>query len=151
MHLDLSTPALLFPAVSLLLLAYTNRFLGLASIVRNLYDAYQRTPDPKILHQIGNLRQRIALIKWMQILGISSLFLCTLTMFQIYTGLTLSAQYTFGVSLLLMIASLGVSLWELRLSSVALSILLADLEDACVHDEAPRRHRVMRRKKPAQP
>ncbi|WP_434633683.1 DUF2721 domain-containing protein [Chromobacterium sp. CV08] len=126
--LNLTTPALLFPAVSLLLLAYTNRFLGLASIIRNLYEEYRDSRDPKILRQIGNLRTRITLIKWMQFMGIGSLFLCSVAMFQIYTGWQAWGELTFGVSLLCMIASLAVSLLELVRSSDALNILLSDLQ-----------------------
>ncbi|WP_047248758.1 DUF2721 domain-containing protein [Chromobacterium subtsugae] len=126
--LTLSTPALLFPAISLLLLAYTNRFLGLAGIIRNLYEEYRDSQDPKILRQIGNLRTRITLIKWMQFLGIGSLFLCTVAMFQVYTGWQAWGEITFGVSLLCMIGSLAVSLLELVRSSDALNILLSDLQ-----------------------
>ncbi|OWY38778.1 II family cellulose-binding protein [Xenophilus sp. AP218F] len=126
--LNLTTPALLFPAISLLLLAYTNRFLGLASIVRNLYEEYRDSQDPKILRQIGNLRTRINLIKWMQCLGIASLFLCSLAMFQIYTGWQAWGEITFGASLLCMLGSLGISLLELLRSSDALNILLSDLQ-----------------------
>jgi hypothetical protein len=39
-QLSLTTPALLFSAISLLLLAYTNRFLAYASVVRNLHARY---------------------------------------------------------------------------------------------------------------
>lgn len=125
--LNLTTPALLFPAISLLLLAYTNRYLALASIIRNLYDDYQQQPSDKLVRQIGNLRRRIALIKWMQSMGVGSLFLCVVAMFQIYTGWPQAAQITFGTSLLLLISSLGMSLLELRMSTDALNILLSDL------------------------
>ncbi|MGM8062554.1 DUF2721 domain-containing protein [Vogesella indigofera] len=125
--LNLTTPALLFPAISLLLLAYTNRYLALASIIRNLYDDYQQQPSDKLVRQIGNLRRRIALIKWMQSMGVGSLFLCVVAMFQIYTGWPQAAQMTFGTSLLLLISSLGMSLLELRMSTDALNILLSDL------------------------
>ena len=125
--LTLSTPALLFPAISLLLLAYTNRYLALASIIRGLYDDYQQAPSDNIVRQIGNLRSRIALIKWMQTLGVTSLFLCVVAMFMIYTDWPQQAQTVFGVSLLLLIASLGMSLLELRMSTDALNILLSDL------------------------
>lgn len=128
--ITLTTPALLFPAISLLLLAYTNRFLGLASLIRHLYTDYQRIPDPKIIHQIGNLRSRITLIKWMQFLGTGSLCLCVITMLQIYTGWPRIAEISFGISLLLMSLSLALSLIELIRSSDALTILLSDLEMA---------------------
>ncbi|MDC7702518.1 DUF2721 domain-containing protein [Vogesella indigofera] len=125
--LNLTTPALLFPAISLLLLAYTNRYLALSSIVRGLYDDYQQQPSDKIVRQIGTLRRRIALIKWMQSMGVASLFLCVVAMFLIYTGWPQAAQMTFGASLLLLISSLGMSLLELRMSTDALNILLSDL------------------------
>ncbi|MDN0081461.1 DUF2721 domain-containing protein [Crenobacter sp. SG2305] len=127
-ELSLTTPALLFPAVSLLLLAYTNRYLGLAAIVRRLYDDHQTRPSANLLKQIGSLRQRILLIQWMQGAGVLSLFLCVLTMFEIYVGAHQLAELTFGVSLICMISSLALSLWELKTSSVALNILLSDLE-----------------------
>lgn len=125
--LNLTTPALLFPAISLLLLAYTNRYLALASIIRNLYDDYQQQPSDKIVLQIGTLRRRIALIKWMQSMGVGSLFLCVVAMFLIYTSWPQAAQMAFGASLLLLISSLGMSLLELRMSTDALNILLSDL------------------------
>ncbi|WP_144373676.1 DUF2721 domain-containing protein [Vogesella urethralis] len=128
--LSLTTPALLFPAISLLMLAYTNRYLALASIIRGLYDDYQQTPNDKLVQQIGNLRRRIALIKGMQSLGVGSLFLCVVAMFMIYTGWPLAAQYIFGISLLLLIGSLALSLLELRMSTDALNILLSDLAAA---------------------
>ncbi|GHD77019.1 DUF2721 domain-containing protein [Vogesella fluminis] len=125
--LNLTTPALLFPAISLLLLAYTNRYLALASIIRNLYDDYQQQPSDKIVLQIGTLRRRIALIKWMQSMGVASMFLCVVAMFLIYTSWPQAAQVAFGASLLLLISSLGMSLLELRMSTDALNILLSDL------------------------
>ena len=79
---------------------------------------------------IGNLRRRIALIKGMQSLGVGSLFLCVVAMFMIYTGWPLAAQYIFGISLLLLIGSLALSLLELRMSTDALNILLSDLAAA---------------------
>ena len=79
-QIDLTTPALLFPAISLLLLAYTNRFLHLAQLVRNLHAAYHQEPDALIIGQIANLRRRIVLIRNMQVLGVLSLFLCVAAM-----------------------------------------------------------------------
>jgi hypothetical protein len=127
-ELSLTTPALLFPAVSLLLLAYTNRYLGLAAIIRRLYDDHRASPSANLLKQIGSLRQRIRLIQWMQSAGVLSLFLCVLAMFEIYVGAHQLAGLTFGCSLIGMIVSLALSLWELKTSSVALNILLSDLE-----------------------
>lgn len=128
--LNLTTPALLFPAISLLLLAYTNRYLALAGVIRNLYEDYRAEPSDSIMQQIGSLRRRIALIKWMQGVGVGSLFLCVVAMFLIYTGWPQSAQLVFGISLLMLIVSLGLSLLELRESTDALNILLSDVAAA---------------------
>lgn len=120
-ELTLITPTFLFSAVSLILLAYTNRFLSYAQVVRML------AAQPATVHtqaQIKNLRRRLYLTRAMQILGISSLFLCVLTMFFIYIGLQLIAVYAFAIALLLLIGSLGVSVWEIQISVRALEIYL---------------------------
>ncbi|HKM93050.1 MAG TPA: DUF2721 domain-containing protein [Prolixibacteraceae bacterium] len=126
--LTLTTPALLFSAVSLILLAYTNRFLGYAQLVRNLYEKFQQNPDAVLLAQIKNLRQRLYLTKLMQILGVLSLFFCVGSMFLIYIDFTLSASWVFGIGLLLMIVSLGLSVWEIQISVKALDLHLKDME-----------------------
>lgn len=124
----LTTPALLFSAVSLILLAYTNRFLGYASIVRDLHERFIANPNNLLKEQIANLRKRLYLIRYMQILGVSSLFLCVGTMFLLFIGSKLIAAWVFGFSLLLLIASLGVSIWEIQISVKALELHLSDME-----------------------
>jgi hypothetical protein len=137
MELTVNVPALLFPAISLLLLAYTNRFLGLSSVIRSLYADYQQSPHPKLAQQIANLRKRVTLIRQMQAVGVGSLFLCVLCMFLIYFGLQQLAHLMFGVSLACMLLSLALSISEIRMSSDALNILLADME---VQPEPQSRH-----------
>ena len=100
-ELTLTTPALLFSAVSLILLAYTNRFLSYAQLVRQLRDRYMENPTDITVAQIENLRKRLNLTRTMQGLGIASLFLCVVSMFFIYIGLQLLSAYVFGVALLL--------------------------------------------------
>ena len=63
MKMDLNTPALLFSITSLLMLAYTNRFLGIARLIRELHDKYVNKADEHILKQIKNLRMRLMLIR----------------------------------------------------------------------------------------
>jgi len=128
MELTLTTPGLLFPTISLLLLAYTNRFLAIASLIRNMYAQYKASPDPLLLPQIENLKLRVRLIRDMQFLGVSSLFLCVVCMMQLFAGLRRSAEYVFAGSLLLMLASLALSIWEIQISIRALQIQLGDLE-----------------------
>jgi hypothetical protein len=127
-ELTLTTPALLFSAISLLLLAYTNRFLALAVLVRSLHAKYKENPEERLFGQIKNLRLRLSLIRHMQIYGITSLLLCVICMFVIYIGYMLIAIYVFGVALLLLIGSLGISIWEIQISVRALNLQLSDIE-----------------------
>jgi hypothetical protein len=128
MDLTLTTPALLFPAVSLLLLAYTNRFLALATLIRNLHTAYKTNPDNVILDQIKNLRHRVILIKNMQSAGIWSLFLCVLCMFVLFAGEYEVGKYIFGLSIILLMWSLALSIREIQISVNALNLHLKDIE-----------------------
>ena len=129
MELNLTTPALLFPAISLLLLAYTNRFLTLANLIRNLHSKYKKEPDKTLLGQIKNLRLRVVLIRNMQALGVLSLLLCVVCMFLLFAENVLMGRITFGISLILLIASLAVSVFEIQISIKALEIQLSDMED----------------------
>lgn len=128
MEISLTTPALLFPTVSLLMLAYTNRFLTLANIIRNLYDRYHTSHDENLLAQIANLRYRVHLIRNMQITGVLSLLFCVVSMFALFAGWIIGGQWSFAIALVLMIVSLGISLRELQVSVGALDLLLTDLE-----------------------
>ena len=125
--LDLTTPSLLFAAISLILLAYTNRFLSYASVVRALKEKHQQTHDPKDIAQIANLRKRLYLTRSMQILGILSLLLCVIAMFFIYVSWQVFAAWIFGIALLLLAASLCVCIWEINISVKALEIHLEDI------------------------
>ena len=127
--LSLTTPALLFPTVSLLMLAYTNRFLTLATIIRNLYDRFHESGDKNLLAQIENLRRRVYLIRNMQIVGVLSLLMCVVSMAAIFAGLMQAGAWSFGAALLFMMISLGMSLHELAISVGALDLLLTDLEE----------------------
>ena len=132
--LDLTTPALLFPALSLLLLAYTNRFLALANLIRQLHGQYADDPSGIVMGQILNLQRRIALIKFMQIFGVSSLLLCVVTMALLFFNFEVAGDIIFAVSLVSMMISLAASLAELFMSSTALSLQLSDMESNCNSD-----------------
>lgn len=129
--MEISTPALLFPAISLLLLAYTNRFLGLASVVRALHQNYKNSGDPALPAQIHNLRKRIRLIRDMQLCGVLSIFLCTGSMFCLFNQWPQIGHWVFTFSLFFMLASLALSLWEIAISVRALDMHLRDMEEDC--------------------
>ena len=127
-NLTLITPTFLFSAISLLLLAYTNRFLSYAQLVRTLKDRYMEDKSALTLAQIANLRRRLYLTKNMQLLGVASLLLCVATMFLIYVGLQEISAYVFGLALVLLIISLTLSVMEIRISAKSLEIYLSDME-----------------------
>ena len=127
-QLTLTTPALLFSAISLIMLAYTNRFLAYAAVVRSLHDSYKKEKNQVLIRQIKNLRQRLYLTRAMQIFGIMSLLLCVLTMFLIYIEQHIIAVWIFGVALILLIISLGLLIKEIQISVKALEHHLSDLE-----------------------
>ncbi|WP_340153021.1 DUF2721 domain-containing protein [uncultured Marivirga sp.] len=128
MEISLTTPALLFPAISLLLLAYTNRFLALANLIRNLHGRYMNEKDVNIKAQITNLKKRVILIRNMQLLGISSLFFCVVSMFTIYQEYQMVGSIIFGFSLVLLMISLLLSILEIQISVKALNIQMGDIE-----------------------
>lgn len=127
-HLTLTTPALLFSAISLLLLAYTNRFLAYANVVRTLHSRFKENPNSLLIGQIQNLRRRLILTRTMQLLGIGSLLLCVFSMFLIYVDYQLIAEIIFGIALILLILSLAISILEIQISVKALDLHLSDME-----------------------
>ena len=128
MELTLSIPALLFPAISLTMLAYNARYLAIAALIRQLHQKYQETESPSINLQVKKLRKRLSIIKNMQAVAILSFLLAVITMFLIYVQLDFFANLVFGISLLALMTSLILSFIEVQLSTKALSIQLKDLE-----------------------
>lgn len=129
MNLPIETPALLFSATSLILLAYTNRFLTIAQIVRGLKKTYDQEHTKSILIQIKNLNLRITLIRYMQLFGVMCLFLSVFAMLLLFIEQQMFGIYLFGASLLCLLISLALSFWEISISVTALRIHLSDIVD----------------------
>ena len=129
MALSLETPALLFSATSLILLAYTNRFLTIAQIIRNLKKNYDDNHNKNILLEIKNLNLRLTLIRYMQLFGVMCLFLSVFAMLLLYISQETVGIYLFGASLLCLLISLGISFWEISISVNALRVHLKDLSE----------------------
>lgn len=136
MELGLTTPALLFPAISLLMLAYTNRFLTLANLIRELHARYTAHPDQILLWQLRSLRYRVLLIKHMQGFGVGSLLLCVVDMFVLFMNWQEVGKVIFAIALLLMTVSLALSLREIQVSVDALNMRLSDIEELAVSRES---------------
>ena len=129
MELELSTPALLFSAITLMMLAFTNRFLAIATLIRGLHKNYLKDPDQEIIvEQIHNLRRRLTLIKNMQLFGVFSFLLCVICMFLLFKGFTSAANWTFVTSMVSLLISSGISLVEIQISTKALNLELSDME-----------------------
>ena len=130
MELTITTPALLFPAISLLMLAYTNRFLAIANLIRSLHAKYKQYPDEKhLITQIKSLRIRIRLIRSMQAMGVLSFLFCVVCMFTIFRGWNEASYVIFAISILCFMISLVTSLVEITLSMRALEVELSDIEE----------------------
>ena len=128
MTLEVSTPALLFPAISLLFLSYTNRFLHLSALIRSLHGDWLKNKDSLLMKQIENLRRRLILIRGMQLLGAVSLLFCVASMVSVIAEMMALAVCTFAAALGLMAFSLACLVWEIWISGGALRIMLSAME-----------------------
>lgn len=135
MNIGINTPALLFPAITLLMLAYTNRFLAMATLIRNLHTKWKQEPGDHMIirEQIKNLKKRLMLVKQMQAFGIMSFFLCVLSMLLFYLAYAQLATLFFGLSLGVLLLSLALSLSEIYISTRALELELQDMEESKGH------------------
>jgi hypothetical protein len=128
MELNLTIPALLFPAISLSMLAYNARYLAIAGLIRQLHKEYGETRAGHLGQQVRQLQKRLSIIKNMQAVAILSFLFSAITMFLVYVGLDFWANLAFGISLLALMTSLILSLIEVQLSTKALGIQLHDLK-----------------------
>lgn len=130
MDINITTPALLFPAITLLMLAHTNRFLALSALVRQFRTIYDENPEEKVYKQIKNFRIRLNILKYTQFVSVLSFLFCVMCMFLFFLRKILAADIVFAISLLLMMASLILSLWEIYLSVDALKVELSGIEES---------------------
>jgi hypothetical protein len=135
MQFNISTPALLFSAITLLMLAYTNRFLAIASLVRQFISVYHEKKDTNIYKQITNFRVRLKLIKYTQVFGVLSFLFCVISMYAIFLHRMDWAELIFAISLILLMISLLISLYEIFISIGALKLELDCMDQGCRSDE----------------
>jgi Protein of unknown function (DUF2721) len=131
MELSLNTPALLFPAITFLMLGYSNRFLSLANLIRSLHTRYSKEKESRaiIVKQIKNLRTRLSMIRLMQILGVFSFLFCMICMYVIFIGNQNVAHWLFVISMFFLMVSMVLSILEIQISTKALEHELSDMED----------------------
>ncbi len=127
MEFGFSTPALLFPAISLLFISYTNRFISYAELVRRLHDRWTADGSCALQQQIENLRLRIGLIRNMQVAGASGLLLSVVSMVLLFFDRVLAAEVVFLMALVLTVLSMAFLVYEVSISVRALNLQLRDL------------------------
>jgi len=128
--MEIQTPAIVFPAISMLLVAYTNRFMVISQRIRTLHEKYAKTSTEQVLQQLANFRQRLTLIKWMQATGVVSFLICTLAILMILLDfLPIHVVRAFGTSLVFLGASLVLAFQEIIISTKAIEIELQSIED----------------------
>ena len=111
------------------MLAYTNRFLGIATLIRNLHGKYKADPTHTIIYgQIKNLRSRLIMIRYMQVFGVLSFVFTVICMFLLFEEIIDWANITFGLSLIALLISLVISLIEIQVSTKALNLELSDMD-----------------------
>jgi hypothetical protein len=103
--------------------------------VRSLRDRYAATREEHVAGQIANLRHRLHLIRNMQVFGVSSFFLCVLSMILLYIGQGMPGAIVFGVALLCLLVSLALSLREVQISIDALTLELHDIGEEKAREE----------------
>lgn len=133
MEFTISTPAILFSAISLLMLAYTNRFLALAALVRQFIQKFAEEKDKHLLKQIRNFKKRLTIIKYTQLFGVVSFLLCVISMFSIFMNMIIAAEIIFALSLVALFVSLLLSLQEVLLSIGALNIEMRKIENEALN------------------
>lgn len=129
MILKMSIPALLFPAISLTMLAYNARYLAIAALIRQLHKEFLSNPTKSIKTQINQLRKRLYLIRNMQATAIISFLGAVITMALLYLQNNGAANIVFGLSLLALVISLTISLIEVQLSTKSLNTQLNSIEE----------------------
>ncbi len=127
--LSITTPSILFSAISLIMLAYTNRFLAYAQLIRSLSEQHRNNPQESFKKQIKNLRSRLYLTRAMQVFGVSSLMLCVVCTLFIFINIQIVALYLFGLALVLLSVSLIISIIETQISVHALDTYLDEIDN----------------------
>lgn len=127
LSLTLTAVGLLFPTISVVLLAQTNRFMSLASVARDLVARYRIDPDPTVRDQVLSLQQRIWLVRWTQGAGVLALLINSSSAFSLFLGGLATARCLFVMAMCCMVVGLLISLREIQLSVRAIDIELDTL------------------------
>jgi Protein of unknown function (DUF2721) len=128
MEINLTVPALLFPALAILMLGYVNRYVSLAGVIRSFKKDYDsKYIHTNLLEQLNILKKRIELLKYVLLSAMTALILACLSMFFIFINMQDAGKIVLGLSLLVMITSILISISETSLSNKSLIIEIDDI------------------------
>ncbi len=128
MTIPITTPALLFPAIAILMLGYVNRYIGAASVIRAITKDYSTGHRRvQVVEQLQIMQKRIGLFRYMLEIGAFALAMACLSMFLIFVDKQQAGNLVFGLSLVAMITSTLVSFYETVLSNQSLNIEINDV------------------------
>ncbi len=126
----LQTPTYVFSAISLLMIAYTSRYVAISQVIRHLSESAPGS-DSRVECQIRSLMKRVKYIRNMQITALIGFCANIMTMILIVLGIDFLIAPLFIAGLVLILVSLGICIMEIALSAQALSISLSDERSEC--------------------
>ena len=123
-------PALLFPAIPLMMIVFGNRYSSLSKLIRDLHDRVLKEDEvrDKFTELIELLTDRLFLVKSMQTLAGLAFIANLLTIFFRYIDVPSVAFSLFGVATILLSAAILLFVIEIQKSSSALSKHISDLK-----------------------
>ena len=127
-------PALLFPAIPLMMISFGNRYTSLASLIRKIHDLIVLNKHSKktaghYLDQITILTKRLKLVRAIQTLSGLSFLSNLFSIFASYLEEYQLALNSFGLGVLIFAIAILMFIYEIQLSTRALSKHLEDLKD----------------------
>ena len=134
MVLDLTTSALLFPAIPLLMITFGTRFTVVSELIRKIHDEYAADIDlddvraKRMLGEISALKKRLWMIQINQTLSSLSFFFNLLPMFALYMGNQNLAKTIFGIALALLMLAVVLFIIEISIAVRSLNLQLSDLD-----------------------
>ena len=134
MVLDLTTAALVLPAIPFLMLTFGTRFTVVTELIRKIHDEYAANIDlddvraKRMLGEISTLKKRLLMIQVNQTLASLSFFVNLSTVFSLYMGNQYLAKLLFGIVLGLLMLAIILFIIEIGIATKSLNLHLSDLD-----------------------
>ena len=134
MVLDLTTAALMFPAIPFLMLTFGTRFTVVSELIRKIHDEYAAEINlddvrtKRMLGEISTLKKRLLMIQINQTLTSLSFFVNLLTIFALFMGHQNLSKLLFGIVLILLMLAIILFVVEIGIATKSLNLHLEDLD-----------------------